>query len=78
MENINNYLHQVHKEAALAVALLDAFYAFGMYNKVQLKCGSQFVLLDFTEEIEVLRSALALLNVDAETAVESRLDGIWF
>ena len=78
MEKVKVYLEQIQKEASLAVALLDALRALDMYNKTHVRCGSQLLLLDFTEEIEILKSALTLLHVDPKQAMEEKVDGSWF
>ena len=78
MEQVKVYLKQIQKEALLAVALLDALHAFDLYNRTHVRCGAQLLLLDFTEEIDILSSALTLLHVDPKQALESRMDGTWF
>ena len=75
MEKVKVYLEQIQKEALLAVALLNALRALDLYNKTHVRCGSQFLLLDFTEEIEILNSALTLLHVDPKQAMEDEVDG---
>ena len=78
LETMKEFLIRIERDAILAIALLDALHTFKTYDGIHGCCGSQRLVLDFSEEIHNVEVALQLLRIDSCQAATYRADGLWF
>lgn len=82
LKNHMNYVKQLigdlQHHASIAIALLNALDALERSDKLYVGSGKLAWMLDFTEEIEMIRSILICMNVDPAKAMRDRAEGTWF